>query len=34
MEVSELLGEIYMKQNDYDNASLAFAGVLDQDVLQ
>ena len=34
MEVSELLGEIYMKQNDYDNASLAFAGVPDQDVLQ
>ncbi|MHC4385624.1 MAG: tetratricopeptide repeat protein, partial [Planctomycetota bacterium] len=33
-EVSELLGKIYMKQNDYDNAALAFAGALDQDMLQ
>ena len=32
-EVSELLGEIYMKQKDYDNAALAFAGALDQDTL-
>jgi len=32
-EVSELLGEIYMKQADYDNAALAFAGALDQDTL-
>ncbi|MHC4881520.1 MAG: tetratricopeptide repeat protein [Planctomycetota bacterium] len=33
-EVSELLGKIYMKQNDYDNAALAFAGALDQDTVQ
>ncbi|MCD6175918.1 MAG: tetratricopeptide repeat protein [Planctomycetes bacterium] len=32
-EVSELLGKIYMKQADYDNAALAFAGALDQDTL-
>jgi Tfp pilus assembly protein PilF len=33
-EVSELLGEIYMKQKDYDNAALAFAGALDRDMLR
>jgi tetratricopeptide (TPR) repeat protein len=33
-EVLGLLGKIYMKQNDYDNAALAFAGALDQDTVQ
>jgi tetratricopeptide (TPR) repeat protein len=33
-EVSELLGEIYLKQKNYDKAALAFAGVMDQDTVQ
>ncbi|MHC5100678.1 MAG: tetratricopeptide repeat protein [Planctomycetota bacterium] len=33
-EISELLGKVYMKQKDYDNAALAFAGVSNLDTVR
>jgi hypothetical protein len=32
--VYELLGDVYTKQNNFNNAALAYAGVIDKGLLQ